>query len=301
MQSIVPALTRKVTGISYRRERIETPDHDFLDIDWVDAHSSKIALVIHGLEASAQKPYMKGMCKALHAAGFKVAAMNLRGCSGEINRQVRSYHSGSTGDVATVIDHVLQNIDCEQLVLVGFSLGGNLIIKYLGERDIIPAKITKAVTISVPCDLEACSVHLDKRIPLVYRDRFLRTLKHKALLRTGLLPFSLSRRQIRNISSFREFDDLYTSQLYGFDDAADYYKQCSSKQFIASVNLPALILTAHNDPFFTEACFPYKECKASPNVFLEVPDEGGHVGFCIDFFLGEYYSEKRATEFLLAT
>lgn len=298
LQSILPAISRIVTGISYRRERIYTPDQDFIDIDWVDHESTKVVLIIHGLEASSDTPYVKGMAKALHASGYRVAAMNLRGCSGETNRLVRSYHSGSTDDVGIVIEHLLQDNGCESLMLVGFSLGGNLVLKYLGEKTNVSSGIKCAVTISVPCDLEACAVHLDSRIPFLYRDRFLRTLKQKALTRIGRLPFSITQQQVRNIRTFVEFDDRYTSRLYGFENAADYYKRCSSKQFIPFIRIPTLILTALNDPFFTPACFPTEECNQSSSVFLETPAEGGHVGFCCGLFSGAYYSESRTLDFL---
>lgn len=298
LQSIIPAISRIVSGIKYRRERIYTPDQDFIDIDWADHESARIALIIHGLEASSDTPYVKGMAKTLLAAGFRVAAMNLRGCSGEINAQVRSYHSGSTDDVSIVIDHLLKDKKCESLMLIGFSLGGNLVLKYLGEVANLPPAISRAVTISVPCDLEACAVHLDSRIPFLYRDRFLRTLKQKAIARIGRLPFPITKNRIRNIRTFVEFDDCYTSQLYGFKDAADYYKQCSSKQFIPSIQVPTLILTAMNDPFFTPACFPFEACRKSSTVFLETPADGGHVGFCIDLFAGIYYSEIKTLDFL---
>lgn len=298
LQSIIPAIARVVQGVQYRRERIKTPDHDFIDIDWVDTTSTKVALVIHGLEASAESAYIRGMSKALHVAGYKVAAMNLRGCSGEINHQVRSYHSGSTDDVETVIHHILRNTACENLVLIGFSLGGNLVLKYLGERITIPSIITAAVAISVPCDLHSCAIHLDSRIPFLYRDRFLRTLKQKAASRIHNLPFELNHQQLKKISTFLEFDDYYTSQLYGFRDAVDYYVQCSSKQFIHRITIPTLVLTAKNDPFFTSSCFPFDECSLSSKVYLETPEAGGHVGFCVDLFSGIYYSEQRAVAFL---
>ncbi|MEP7127953.1 MAG: alpha/beta fold hydrolase [Chitinophagales bacterium] len=298
LQSIMPAITRIVKGINYRRERINTPDADFIDIDWLDNDSTKIALVIHGLEASADSAYMKGMSKKLHANGFRVAAMNLRGCSGEVNRQVRSYHSGSTDDVEIVINHLLQNSPFETLMLVGFSLGGNLVLKYLGERSEIPQQISSAVAISVPCDLEACALHLDQRIPFIYRDRFLKTLKQKAITRIGRLPFPATQKQIKSLSTFIEFDNYYTSRLYGFADASDYYTKSSSKQFIKNITIPTLILTALNDPFFTSECFPFEECRNSTNVFLETPDHGGHVGFCADLFTGNYFSEQRTLEFL---
>lgn len=297
LQTIAPALLRKVFGVQYRRERIVTHDKDFIDLDWLDRPASPVALVIHGLEASAATPYMKGMSKALHAAGFSVAAMNLRGCSGSNNAQMRSYHSGSTDDVDTVIQHILQQVQPAALALVGFSLGGNLVLKYLGERKVIDERIRSAVALSVPCDLAACAVHLDIRLSWLYRNRFLRTLKKKALTRAGRLPFAISKKEINGISTLVAFDDVYTSQLYGFAGAADYYARCSSKQFIPFIKIPSLILTALNDPFFTEACFPVNECRQSEHVFLETPAGGGHVGFCSNLFTGNYYSEARTIAF----
>jgi predicted alpha/beta-fold hydrolase len=288
-----------VDGVNYKRERIVTSDEDFLDIDWHGAGNDKIALLIHGLEASADKPYMRGMAKALSTAGYKVAAMNLRGCSGETNYQPRAYHSGSTDDVETVINHILSRYELKELVLVGFSLGGNLVIKYLGEHKAdLSYKLTRAVTISVPCDLEAGAIRLDKRLSFIYRDRFLKTLKSKLQQRSNNLPFSLRIDQIKAIRSLHDFDNLYTSRMHDFENAIHYYRSCGAKKFISDVTIPTLILTAKNDPFFTDACLPFEECENQPNVFLEVPEEGGHVGFCIDLMTGKYYSELRAVEFL---
>jgi predicted alpha/beta-fold hydrolase len=299
MQTIVPALLRRVNSIHYERERIDTPDGDFLDIDWLKSDTKKIALLIHGLEADTNMPYMKGMAKKLHSAGWCVAAMNLRGCSGEVNKKARAYHSGSTDDVETAVSFILRYYPCEEMVLVGFSLGGNLTLKFLGEKGTsLPKEISKAVTISVPCDLTAGSTRLDSRLSFIYRDRFLKTLKLKLLQRQERLPFGLTVPEIKKIASLFEFDSRYTAPMYGFRDAPDYYETCSAKKFIRNIKIPTLIITAKNDPFFTGDCLPFEECDQHPNVFLETPEEGGHVGFCTDLVAGNYYSEQRAIEFL---
>lgn len=299
-QTIVPALFRIVRGVPYQRKRIATPDADFLDIDFLlREDSKKMALLIHGLEANTSTPYMKGMAKALFHGGWSVAAMNLRGCSGHLNQQPRAYHSGATDDVSTVINYILENNYCEELVMVGFSLGGNLILKYLGEQSsAISKRISKAVTVSVPCDLAAGVTRLDNRLSFIYRDRFLRSLRWKLLLRQKKLPFTLDPIQIKKIASLVEFDNLFTAPMYGFKDAMDYYQTCSAKNFITPIRIPSLILTARNDPFFTERCLPIEECKDHQSVFLETPDEGGHVGFCLDLLGGSYYSEQRTLSFL---
>jgi uncharacterized protein len=298
IHTIAQSLFRRVRGVSYSRERITTPDHDFLDIDWLHLESPKSAVLIHGLEASSQTSYIRGMAKALHQAGYQIAVMNLRGCSGELNLQLRAYHSGETDDVETVIRHVLIRGGCEELVLIGFSLGGNLILKYLGESGVgLHPQIKKAVALSVPCDLNAGATHLDSPRNFIYRNRFLRTLKHKALLRIRNHHFQVEEKKLLAVSTLREYDDVFTSPLFGFDDAGDYYRKCSSKQFIKDISIPTLILTAKDDPFFTEACIPFDECRNHPLVFLETPKHGGHVGFISDVPWGNYYSEKRTVEF----
>jgi predicted alpha/beta-fold hydrolase len=299
VHTVAASFLRFVRHVSYTRERIITPDNDFLDIDWLHNDSKKIALLVHGLEASAKMSYMKGMAEALHQAGYEVAAMNLRGCSGEMNKQLRAYHSGATDDVATVISHILQHHYYDEMVLVGFSLGGNLILKYLGEKGIsLPPQIKKAVAISVPCDLEAAAMNLDRPKNFIYRRHFLRTLRKKAMFRILNNGLFRSGKRLSSIKTFRQYDNWFTAPLFGFTDASDYYSQSSSKQFIKHITIPTLILIAKDDPFFVEACFPYEECRHHANVFLETPEHGGHVGFILDVPWGKYYSEKRTIEFL---
>jgi len=300
IHSISAALFRKVGDLSFSRERIKTPDDDFLDIDWVRNPSRRIVLLIHGLEASSNSSYIRGMTKALSEKRFSVAAMNLRGCSGEMNQQLRAYHSGATDDVDTVVNHILKSNACDELMLIGFSLGGNLVLKYLGEKGTtLPHQIKKAVTVSVPCSLAACADKLDQRVSFIYRNRFLKTLKQKAASRIHSHQFKQTEEKILSAKTLREYDDYFTAPLFGFKDASDYYRQCSSAQFIKHISVPTLILTSQDDPFFTADCLPFDECRDHPNVFLEAPEHGGHVGFIGDVPWGKYYSEERALEWLI--
>ena len=299
LQTILPALFRNVGGIHFSRERITTPDEDFLDVDWIHHPSKKVALLIHGLEASTKSNYIKGMAKTLHHNGWNVAAMNLRGITHERHQLRRTYHSGATEDVDIVIKHLLNKNRFIEMALIGFSLGGNLVVKYTGEcGEQIDSRIKKAIGISVPCDLNSTAYHLDSSAKKIYRNRFLRSLKGKLIGLRQRLPFQLSEKEVRNIKTLVEYDDRFTAPMYGFKNAEDYYEQCSSKKFIAGVKIPLLILTAKDDPFFTHESLPFDECTHHPLVQLETPDYGGHVGFMITHPWGKYYSEVRTLQFL---
>ena len=181
VQTVFPSLFRRVPGIHYQRERIETPDGDFLDLDWSRNGSSGLGIVLHGLEGDSKRAYMLGMAKALNNAGWDAVCLNFRGCSGECNRRLRFYHSGETGDLHTVISHVVKQHTYLGIALIGFSLGGNVILKYLGEqgRRSHPL-IKKAVAVSVPCDLASSSLKLSRSLNRIYLKRFLRMLRKKS-------------------------------------------------------------------------------------------------------------------------
>lgn len=297
VETIYPALLRRVTLLPYARERIVTPDDDFLDLDWLEKKDSdRVVIISHGLEGNSTRPYVKGMAKALHANGFNVVAWNLRGCSGEMNRQLRFYHSGATEDLATVIRHVSENKKFKKISLVGFSLGGNITLKYLGEGN-VPEVVRKAVVFSVPLDLKSSCEKISRPVNRLYSNRFLRSLKSKIILKAQSRP-DLDTTRLRNIKTLTEFDDQYTAPLHGFRDAEDYYEQCSSLRFVHNVKTPSLIINTLNDPFLAEACFPVALLKDHPFVQLQVLSRGGHVGFAQFNKNGLYWSEQRALDFL---
>ena len=299
LQTVVPTMFRKVPGVTYQRERIETPDGDFLDLDWSRVGSKRVAIVLHGLEGDSGRPYMMGMVRALNRNNWDALAMNLRGCSGEPNRTLRMYHSGETEDLHTVVCHVAASGTYDGLALVGFSLGGNAILKYLGERgDSLLDLIKAAVTISVPCDLKGCSARLEEFRNRLYLRRFLRLLRLKIRAKALIMPESIDDEGYEQITRLREFDDRYTAQIHGFKDAADYYEKSSSRHFLPTISVPTLLINAADDPFLSASCFPIKEAKANRYLFLEIPQHGGHVGFMAFNQNGEYWSESRATSFL---
>ncbi|MBS1657287.1 MAG: alpha/beta fold hydrolase [Bacteroidetes bacterium] len=299
LQTILPALFRTVPGVQFTRERIYGIDNDFLDLDWIHHTSNKVALLVHGLEASTNSAYIRGMARALHKDGWNVAALNLRGVTHQHHELKRTYHSGATDDIQMVVHHIFTNYTFSEMALVGFSLGGNLVIKYAGERgNEIDIRIKKAVAVSVPCDLKSTAYHLDSPARSIYGKRFLRSLKKKLYGIRGRLPFSLTGDDIQNITTLVQYDDHFTAPMYGFRNAEDYYEKCSSKQFISQVKIPMLILTAKDDPFFTTASIPVDECMALQHVWLETPQHGGHVGFMMNHPWGKYYSEQRTIDFL---
>lgn len=296
LETIFPALLRRVTLPPYTRERIDTPDDDFLDLDWVQKDSDKVVIISHGLEGNSMRPYIKGMAKALSDGGFDVCAWNLRGCSEEMNRQLRFYHSGATDDLHTVVEHVMGKKKYKSIYLVGFSLGGNITLKYLGERN-PEGIITKAVAFSVPMDLGTSCEKISRPANRIYSTRFLRSLKNKVLTKS-LQRKELDTTGLAGIRTLTEFDDRYTAPLHGFKNAKDYYEQCSSLRFVNDIRTPTLIINTLNDPFLSKECFPAALLKNHPFVNLQILSRGGHVGFTQFNKNGLYWSEQRTLDFL---
>lgn len=296
--TIYPSLFRRIRRADYHRVRIATTDEDFLDLDFSYAGSDRIVIILHGLEGSAERTYVLGMVHVFNQGGYDTVSLNFRGCSGEPNRNLRFYHSGETGDLAQVVDYLAASGKYKAIHIVGFSLGGNVTLKYLGERgaDVHPL-VRSAVAISVPCDLKASSRELEKRHNTIYMQRFIRELGYKLELKARKFPDLIRLDNYRQIRTFRQFDDLYTAPIHGFRDALTYWDNCSAKPYLAGISVPALLINALDDPFLAEECFPYKEAAQSRYLYLETPRYGGHVGF-VTFGEQCYWSEKRAFAFI---
>ncbi len=299
LQTIAPGLLRRVRSVDYERERIDTPDGDFLDLDWsrpAARQCERVAIIAHGLEGHSRRPYVRGMARAFNKAGWDAMAWNFRGCSGEPNKQLRFYHSGSSDDLRCVIDHTTSSRRYGSVVLIGFSLGGNVVLKYLGEQaGDAPAAIKCAVTFSVPCNLRASSMRMASPSNFIYLRRFLKSMRQKVRDKDCVMPGQLNLEGIDRLKDFAQFDDRYTAPLNGFRDAEEYWQRCSSRQFIGRIEVPTLLVSARNDPFLTEECFPVEEARASERMFLEMPPHGGHVGFPSRG--STYWSEERAIRF----
>ena len=266
-QTLYASLFRRVQFAYDRRERIDTPDDDFLDLDWAwaDAREAhRVAILTHGLEGSADRKYMRGMAQAFVRRGWDVCALNLRGCSGETNRQAATYHSGKTDDLALVVDHVL-DAGYTSVALVGFSLGGNLTLRYLGERGAqVDDRIRGAVALSAPVDLDASADRIDRWSNWHYTQYFLRSLRQKIRVKAQQHPDRVSTEALRTITTLRGFDDAYTAPLHGFRDADDYYRRASSKPVLSKIAVPTLLLNAANDPFLPPACTPTQSPEITP-------------------------------------
>lgn len=302
VQTIYPTLFRPQPEAGPERQRITTPDGDFLDLD---LHLSKngrnglLAVISHGLEGNARKKYPLGMARHLTTLGWDVICFNFRGCSGEPNRLPRFYHSGVTDDLHTVLCHGLRQGDYHTAALVGFSMGGNQTLKYLGENpEKVPAAVKAAVVFSVPCDLAASSRRLEAWQNQLYMRYFMRGLREKIQLKSQMFPGLLKTEGLEAIRTFFPFDDLYTAPLHGFHNAADYYRRCSAKQFLGDIRVPTLLVQAEDDPFLSSSCYPVEEAAASRQLSLEIPRHGGHVGFVQLNSSNRYWSEERTGLFL---
>ncbi len=301
LQSIYPSVFRRVARVTGRRERIETPDGDFLDLDWSApaGEGSRLAVLSHGLEGDSSQPYMQGMAAALNRRGWDILAWNFRGCSGEPNRFARSYHSGATEDLQTVLDHVFEMKRYARVALVGFSLGGNLTLKYLGDAggDADP-RLCRAAAISVPCDLASSAEKLAGFSQRLYMRRFLKCLRKKILEKADAHPGEVNRAGLAGMRTFRDIDERYTAPLHGFASAEDYWERCSCKRVLRQIRVKTLLVNAMDDPFLGAGCYPREEAEASDHFFFEAPGQGGHVGFVPRDRAGEYWSESRVAEFL---
>lgn len=301
VQTIYPTLFRAQPQVNYERERIGTPDNDFLDLDWLrEGQSSKCVILTHGLESSSSSKYVSGMARAFQQNGWHALAWNLRGCSGEHNTKLTSYHSGSTDDLTTVIQHVEAMKRYTDIALVGFSLGGNITLKYIGDLGTAaPPLIKAAVAFSVATDLESSATRLERLENRIYMRRFLKTLCQKVRHKLQQFPGQLSADGLEAMRTFREFDGAYTAPLNGFASAHDYWARCSCGPVLTDIALPTLLVNAENDPFLSPECYPIETARNQPNLHLEIPKSGGHMGFIQFNGTGAYWSEHRAVQFVL--
>lgn len=296
--TIYSAKIRQSPKVAQTRERLILSDSDFIDLDFSFAPrgSQKIAILLHGLEGNAQRTYIKGQAKVLIDNQWDVCAVNYRGCSGEANRFYKSYNAGKTDDLDEIIEYLLQKDSYTEIALIGFSLGGNLLLKYLGERDVVPKEIQKAVSVSAPLSLEGSLESLSQFHNWIYRTSFLYDLRKKYNQKIKLFPDLATHSERKKIRTLLDFDNIYTAPAHGFKDAYDYYDRNSSGQFVPHINIPVLIINAENDSFLSERCYPRELASESKNIYLETPKYGGHVGFVRPNNI--YYNETRALEFL---
>ncbi len=281
VQTIYTSLFIRVPQVDYRRERLELADGDFLDFDWTDGTPGKpVAVLFHGLEGNSGSFYARDLMHSLKARGWHGVVAHFRGCSGEDNRLPRAYFAGDSADIDTMLRHVKSRHPDAPLYAVGVSLGGNALLKWLGENGTAASSLVdRAVAVSAPVDLTAAGHTLDEGFNRsVYTARFLATLKAKALRKAEKFPGLLDADAIAASTTFREFDTLVTAKLHGYLDADDYWLRVSSKPLLKTIAVPTLVINARNDPFLPAGALP-GAADVAPAVLLEQPETGGHVAF----------------------
>ena len=280
-QTILPSLFRKIE-LKTIREKIFMPDGDFLLVDWAKTGSKKCVIVTHGLEGDSKRHYVVGILKKFITNGFDGLAWNCRSCGGEMNLLPKFYHHGDASDLKFVIDYALQTNNYDEIILVGFSMGGSLTLRVLSENaDTFPPSVKCAAVASVPLDLTTSVAKLEKKGNRFYMNRFLRKLRKKIEIKEAMFPNHaiLTLKNFKNIKDFNGFDSTFTAPLHGYKDAADFYLRASVKPILHKIKVPVLIMQAKNDPFLTPECLELGDAEKNKNLNLLVTSKGGHVGF----------------------
>ncbi|MEW6331306.1 MAG: hydrolase [Pseudomonadota bacterium] len=276
-QTLWARLARRAPEIRFWRERLELPDGDFIDLDWSENGSGPIVVVLHGLEGSSESPYARGLMRAIEQRGWRGVVMHFRGCSGEPNRLARSYHSGDTGDLSFFVNTLRRREPHTPLAVVGYSLGGNVLLKWLGKAG-GAAPLRAACAVSVPFVLRVAAERLDRGFSRLYQWQLLRSLRNGVAEKRERMKLPIRIRDLSTLKSFRDFDEHVTAPLHGFDGADHYYTVSSSRQYLKGIVVPTLLLHARDDPFMTETAIPGSR-ELSDAVSLELAAHGGHVGF----------------------
>ena len=299
INTIYPSLFRRIPSIYNRRERLYTPDDDFLDVDWVEKGNKRLVIALHGLEGSSQNHYVVWMLKYFSDRGWDGLGVNFRSCSGEMNKTVRSYNMGETEDIHFVIKEILSRNRYDQIILVGFSLGGNVCLNYFGrEPDRIPEEMVGGLAFSVPCHLTTASRVMNHWSNKVYLYRFLISLNQKAEQKSKSFPNEFEWSKPYPMS-FDTFDERYTAPVHGYNSAVHYWDASSSSHHFDKIERPVLLINAIDDPFLSKECFPKSLAKKHPHFYLEMPKHGGHIGFVGPTTADRsFWTEQRAFSFV---
>jgi predicted alpha/beta-fold hydrolase len=277
LQTLWPVLFRRHLRPTLRRERLEIPDGDFIDVDWTMNESGPIVILLHGLEGSSRSHYARSMLATLPRHGFRAVLMHFRGCSGEPNRLARAYHSGETGDFDFLVSTLRARAPDTPLAAIGYSLGGNVLLKWLGERG-VQAPLRAAVAVSVPFLLHESVNRMSHGFSRLYQWHLLKSLKRNVHRKSDQHPAPVPLPELEKITNFYEFDDRITAPLHGYQGAMHYYTTASSRQYLNRIHIPTLIVHAKDDPFMRESVVPQPE-ELSPAIEFHMHRYGGHVGF----------------------
>jgi len=304
LQTLYPTLFRKYPPLDYSVQQFELEDGDFIDCHWhhppVKGSQQAIVILFHGLAGSYQSPYIQGMMQHLHKSGYACVLMHFRGCSGRANRMARAYHSGDTADARAWIAHLQKQFPDHPLFAVGYSLGGNMLLKLLAEYGSV-SPLSAAVAVSAPIQLASCAATMQRGFARVYQQYLLKPLK-KNLLNKFLIHdypslIGLHAASVKKINSIEQFDHLYTARIHGFSGVEHYYKVSSAKQYLAQIQCSTLLIHAIDDPFMSAKLLP-DSYQLPANIQIETPENGGHLGFVSGtLFKPQYWLEQRISDY----
>ncbi|MEM6316679.1 MAG: alpha/beta fold hydrolase [Bacteroidota bacterium] len=301
VSTIYASLIRRwIPDVAFNRERLELSDGDFLDLDWSKVGNKKLIIVLAGLEGKSKSMYARAAIKHFNDQGWDALGLNYRGCSGEPNRLLRGYHMGASEDVKVTVEHAIRQHGYEEVVLIGYSLGGNLALKYIGEESHrLPSQVKASVVISAPMDLEASERRMNRWYNWHYVKWFMLTLNWKANRKKRQYPEALkSYRGFFMSGNFIYFDTHFTAPANGFPTVEDYWEQSSCRPYLKNIQIPTLIVATENDTFLSDNCYPIEAAKQNPNLFLEIPKTGGHCAFIRYFNEKVWWMEERAFQFV---
>lgn len=300
-QTIVPAILRNPRVTTPQTQTLETSDNDILLYRLHQHGNTRLAVISHGLEGSFDSSYVRGMTRALLASGWDVLSWNMRGCGDMPNRLITWYHSGKSDDLASMV-HFACSLPYESVSLIGFSVGGNITLKYIGEEGSrLPHKVDRAVVISVPMDLEGSAFQLAKPQNAIYMQYLLRPLRRRMREKATRFPGVFDITGLSRITTFHELDRRFTAPFHGFSSVEEYWRSSSSLRYLHDLRIPTLAITARDDPFLSSSCIPVEIANTHEYLHLEVSAHGGHVGFMRSFNLASVWTEERAVQFLRGT
>ena len=291
LQTLYAALLAPHAHVAFVRTRWDTPDGDFIELDWAGQAATAITLtplvvLFHGLEGGSRSQYARALMAATLKRGWHGVVVHFRGCGGELNRLPRAYHSGDSGEIDWILQRLKRDHPAARLCAAGVSLGGNALLKWLGEqRAAAAAVVGAAAAVSAPVDLMASGDALGRGFNLVYTRNFLTTMRRKTLAKLARFPELCDRERMLAARTLRDFDNVVTAPLHGYRDTDDYWTRASAKPLLRDIGVPTLMINARNDPFLPAAALPRAD-ELSPAVTVEFPATGGHVGFVTGAFPG---------------
>lgn len=297
--TIYASLLRPLPRVKFKRERLELSDGDFLDLDWKKQGANRLVIILPGLEGKSNSLYARACVRYFYKEGWDAMGMNYRGCSGEPNRLLRGYHMGASDDVKTVVEHSIEAHGYKEIVLVGYSLGGNLALKYAGEEcEDLPKEMKSVIAFSAPLDIEKSDARLNKWYNWHYLKWFMFPLNLKANRKKKQFPQALKNYQGFFMSgNFTYFDKHFTAPANGYATVEEYWQAATAKPYLKDIQIPALLVSAEDDTFISENCYPVEAAEENSNLYLEIPEHGGHCGFIRNFFEPSWWMEERALAF----